>query len=297
MKGKNMARFREAVAIAAALVCATATYETSRGENAAINWPTRPIRAIVPVGAGSATDIVPRAVFEQLSAELGQPIVVENRVGAGGTLGIGAVARANPDGYMIMVSSSAHAIAPWIIPNVPYDAAKDFAGALMIGQNANVIIVLPSRGWKTVQDFVAAAKARPGSINYGSAGVGSATHLSAEKFRLGAGFTAAHIPYKGGAEALADVLGGRIDFYFCPISTALPLIRDGRVAALAVSTPKRAAALPEVPTTIEAGYPNSDTTIWYGVFMPSRTCREILRRWHPSARDDGDAGQAQDSRR
>jgi len=179
-------------------------------------WPTKPLHAFIPFGAGSATDVVPRAVFEPLSAELGQPIVVENRGGAGGTLGVGAVVRAEPDGYTILANSSAHAIAPWIVPNVPYDTARDLASALMIGQNANVLIVLPSRGWKTVQDLVASAKAKPGAINYGSAGIGTATHMSAEKFRLSAGFEAVHIPYKGGAEALADVLGGPHRFLFLP---------------------------------------------------------------------------------
>jgi tripartite-type tricarboxylate transporter receptor subunit TctC len=190
------------------------------------------------------------------------------------------VVRAEADGHTILANSSAHAIAPWIIPNIPYDTGKDLAGALMIGQNANVLIVLPSRGWKTVQDMVATAKAKPGSINYGSAGVGTATHISAEKFRLSAGFEATHIPYKGGAEALADVLGGRIDFYFCPISTALPLIQDGRVLALAVSTPTRASDLPMVPTTLDAGYANSDTVIWYAVFMPAKTPRDIVEKFH-----------------
>jgi tripartite-type tricarboxylate transporter receptor subunit TctC len=212
--------------------------------------------------------------------ELGQPIVIENRGGAGGTLGVGAVVRAEPDGYTILANSSAHAIAPWIVPNLPYDTAKDLAGVLMIGQNANVLIVSPTKGWHTVQDLVAFAKAKRGTINYGSAGVGTATQMSAERFRLSAGIEAVHIPYKGGAEALTDVLGGRIDFYFCPISTALPFIRDGRVLALAVSTPARASDLPNVPTTLEAGYPDSDTTIWYGVFMPAKTPRAIIEKFH-----------------
>jgi tripartite-type tricarboxylate transporter receptor subunit TctC len=243
-------------------------------------WPTKPIKAYIPFGAGSATDVVPRAVFDGLAAALGQPIVIENRGGAGGTLGVGAVARAEPDGYTILANSSAHAIAPWIVPNIPYDTAKDLAGALMIGQNANVLIVSPAKGWKTVQDFVAYAKAHPGTVNYGSAGVGTATHLSAERFRLSAGFEAVHIPYKGGAEALTDVLGGRVDFYFCPISTALPFIREGRVRALVVSTPTRMPDIPDVPTSLEAGYRDSDTTIWYAVFMPARTPRAIVERFH-----------------
>lgn len=263
-----------AVTIVAAGIAATTN------EIQAQTWPTKPLRAFIPFAAGSATDLVPRAVFEVLAGELGQPIVVENRGGAGGTIAGNAVVRAEPDGHTILATSSALAIAPWIVPNMPYDTARDLAGALMIGQNANVLIVSPSRGWKTAKDLVAAAKARPGSINYSSAGVGTSTHLTAEKFRLSAGFEAVHIPYKGGAEALADVLGGRVDFYFCPISTALPFIADGRVVALAVSTATRAHDLPNVPTTIEAGYANSDMTVWYAVLMPVKTPRAVIDRFH-----------------
>jgi tripartite-type tricarboxylate transporter receptor subunit TctC len=243
-------------------------------------WPARPIKAYIPFGAGSATDIVPRAVFEPLAAELGQPITVENRGGAGGALGIGEVVRAGADGYTILANSSAHTIAPWIVPDFPYDVARDLSGALMIGQNANVMIVLAGRGWKTVDDFLSAAKAKPGSINYGSAGLGTATHISAERFRLAAGIQATHVPYKGGAEALTDLLGGRIDFYFCPISTALPLIRDGRVLPLLVSTPTRASDLPDVPTPAEAGLANADTIVWYASFMPAKTPRDIVQKFH-----------------
>jgi tripartite-type tricarboxylate transporter receptor subunit TctC len=247
------------------------------------SWPSKPIRAFIPFAAGSATDIVPRAVFEPLGAELGQSIIVENRGGAGGTLGIGAVVRANPDGYTILANSSAHTIAPWIVPSFPFDLAKDLSSALMIGQNANILIVSPSKGWRTVQDLVASAKAKPGSINYGSAGVGTATHIAAEKFRVAAGFEAVHVAYKGGAEALADIVAGRIDFYYCPISTALPFIEDKRVLALVASTATRAPELPDVPTSLDAGYPNSDLTIWYGVFMPSQTARAIVDKFHSAA--------------
>ena len=161
-------------------------------------WPDRTIRAFIPFGAGSATDVIPRTVFDALSKELGQPITVENKGGAGGTLGVGEVVRAKPDGYTILANSSAHAIAPFIVPNFPYDVAKDLSGVLMIGQNANVMLVLPSRGWKTVQDFVASAKAKPGAMNFGSAGVGSATHICGERLRLATGIEATHVPYKGG---------------------------------------------------------------------------------------------------
>ena len=196
---------------------------------AAQSWPTKPIRAFIPFGAGSATDIVPRALFDGLSKELGQQIVVENRGGAGGTLGIGEVVRAAPDGYTILANSSAQTIAPWIVPNFPFDVTKDLSGVFMIGDSATVMIVPPSRGWKTIKDFIAAAKAKPGTINYGSAGLGTATHIAGERFRVAADIQATHIPYKGGAEALADIMGGRVDYYFCPISTALPMVRDGRV--------------------------------------------------------------------
>jgi tripartite-type tricarboxylate transporter receptor subunit TctC len=260
-----------------ALAAVVATAATAQ------SWPEKSIRAFIPFGAGSATDVVPRALFDQLSTELGQQIVVENKGGAGGTIGIGEVVRAAPDGYTILANSSAQTIAPFVVPNFPFDVAKDLSGVVMIGQNANVMIVLPSKGWKTVQDFVVAAKAKPGTINYGSAGVGTATHIAAERFRVAAGIEATHVPYKGGTEALTDVLGGRIDFYFCPISTALPLIRDGRVQALLVSTPTRAADLPDVPTPGEAGFKGAETIIWYAVFMPTKTPRDIVEKFHAAA--------------
>jgi tripartite-type tricarboxylate transporter receptor subunit TctC len=243
-------------------------------------WPAKPIKAYIPFSAGSATDIIPRAIFEQLATELGQPIVVENRGGAGGTIGVGAVVKADPDGYTILTNSSAHTVAPAIIPNLPYDTAGDLSGVVMLGKNANVLVVSPAKGWKTAQEMIAAAKARPGTFNYGSAGVGTATHVSAERLRHSAGFEATHVPYKGGPEALADIFGGRIDYYYCPISTAIPLIRDGRILALAVSTPTRASALPDVPTSLELGYGNSDYTVWYGVFMPAKTPRDIVEKFH-----------------
>ncbi len=246
-------------------------------------WPDRTIRAFIPFGAGSATDVIPRTVFDALSKELGQPITVENKGGAGGTLGVGEVVRAKPDGYTILANSSAHAIAPFIVPNFPYDVAKDLSGVLMIGQNANVMLVLPSRGWKTMQDFVAAAKAKPGAMNFGSAGVGSATHICGERLRLATGIEATHVPYKGGAEALADLLGGRIDFMFAPISTALPLIRDGRAVPLMVSTPTRASDLPDVPTPLDLGFVNAETIVWYAVFMPAKTPRDIVEKFYAAA--------------
>ena len=217
------------------------------------NWPSRLIKATIPFGAGSATDVVPRLVFDRLAAELGQPIVIENRAGAGGTLGTAVVAKAEPDGYGILAHSSALTIAPAIFPNLTFDATKDLASVLMIGSSANVMIVPVSRPWKTVQDFIADAKAKLGSISFGSVGIGSAVHISAEKFRLAAGIEATHVPYRGGSEVITDILGARIDFYFCPLATALPLIREGQVRALLVSTSGRVADLPDVPTPQQAG--------------------------------------------
>jgi tripartite-type tricarboxylate transporter receptor subunit TctC len=244
------------------------------------NWPSRLIKATIPFGAGSAADVVPRVVFDRLSAELGQAIVVENRPGAGGTLGTALVAKAEPDGYNILAQSSAFAISPAIYPKLTFDVTKDFASVLMIGVSANVMIVPVTRPWKTLQDFIADAKAKPGSIAFGSVGVGSATHISAEKFRLAAGIETTHVPYRGGAEVIADILGGRIDFYFCPLATALPLIREGRVRALVVSTEKRAADLPDLPTPAEAGLKNAESVFWLGVFMPSKTPRDVVEKFH-----------------
>jgi tripartite-type tricarboxylate transporter receptor subunit TctC len=243
-------------------------------------WPSRLIKATIPFGAGSAADVVPRVVFDRLAAELGQSIVVENRPGAGGTIGTATVVKADPDGYNILSQSSALAISPAIYPNLPFDITKDLSSALMIGVSANVMITPVSRPWKTAQDFLAQAKARPGSIVFGSVGIGSATHISAEKFRLAAGIETTHVPYRGGAEVIADILGGRIDFYFCPLATALPLIKEGRVRALVVSTPKRAADLPDVPTPGEVGLKNAESVFWLGVFMPAKTPRDVIEKFH-----------------
>ncbi|HEY0219712.1 MAG TPA: tripartite tricarboxylate transporter substrate-binding protein [Afipia sp.] len=214
--------------------------------------------------------------FERLSAELGQPIVIENRPGAGGTIGTAVVAHADPDGYSILANSSAITIAPAIFPDLTYDATKDLSSALMIGYSANVMITSPTKPWKTIQDFIAAAKAKDANITFGSVGIGSAVHISAEKFRLAAGINATHVPYRGGGEVITDILGGRIDFYFCPLATALPLIRDGQVRALLVSTPKRITDLPDVPSPPEAGLQDADSAIWFGVFVPSKTSKDIL---------------------
>ena len=241
-------------------------------------WPSKTIRAVVPFTAGSTIDIVGRIVLDPLSAQLGQPIVVENRGGAGGTIGTAAVAKSDPDGYTLLVHAAAHSAAPAAYSNLTYDTAKDFSAVIAFGTVPNVTVVSASSGIKTLPELVAKAKA--GSISYASAGVGSATHWAAERLRGSAGFNGVHVPFRGGPEALTEVIAGRVDFFTCGVSSAIGFIRDGKLVPLAVSTPKRTPALPDVPTTIESGYPNSDYNYWMGMFVPSKTPRDVVDRLH-----------------
>jgi tripartite-type tricarboxylate transporter receptor subunit TctC len=246
-------------------------------------WPAKPVRVIVPVTAGSAIDITARTLADQLSVQLGQPFVVENRTGAGGTVGAASVAKADPDGYTILVHSTAHTISPSTFPNLPYDAGRDFANVMPIARVPLVLVVSPAR-YKTLAELVAEAKAKPGTINYASVGAGAAAHLTSERLRLSAGFEAQQIPFRGAPEAITEVLAERVDFFFTPTLPALPLLRDGKLRALAVSSPKRAAALPDVPTTVEAGFPDSDFDFWIGMFVPVKTPREIVDKLYDESR-------------
>jgi tripartite-type tricarboxylate transporter receptor subunit TctC len=246
-------------------------------------WPSKPIKFIVPFTAGSGTDVIARMVGESMSRSMGQPIVIENKPGAGGTIGAAQVAKGEADGYTILVHSSAHAVNPAIYPALSYDTLKDLTGITPLAALPNVMVVPPQRGWKTVADAVAAAKEKPGALNYASAGLGSATHLNAEKFRLSAGIDAVHVPFKGTPEAISEIIGGRIDWYFSPLSPVIGLIREGKIQALAVSTPRRTAALPNVPTTVEAGVAGSDYIFWVGMIASSSTPPAILKRLHEEA--------------
>ena len=244
----------------------------------AATWPTKPIRIVVPYAPGSATDLVPRTVFEQVGRQIGQSFVVENRPGGGTTIGSAQVKQAEPDGHTILVHSNAIVTVPAVQLNVPYDPVRDFSGLTPLGNVPLVLVVAPSKGMKTVKELIDVAKARPGQINYGAAGIGTAPHLAMERFRLAAGFEGQLIPFKGAPEALTEVMTGRVDMYFCPITPALPLIRDGKVLALAVSSSQRAMALPDVPTTIEAGVPESDMDFWVGAFVPKQTPRDVVAK-------------------
>ncbi len=266
---------RSLLIVALSLVHAVAQAQT---------WPARPLRAIVPVGPGSSTDIVHRLVLEQLAADLGQPIVVENRTGAGGTIGTAAVAKAEPDGYTLLANGAAHTISPALYKSLPYDPARDFVPVVPVGSSPSVLVVSPAKGYKTARDLVAAAKARPGALNFSSVGIGTATHLSAERFVSSAGIEVVHVPFKGGAEAMLEALTGRVDFFFGPVALVLPHIREGKLLALAVNTGKRSETLPRVPTLAEAGYADAEYPIWFGLFAPAKTPRAIVEKLNQETR-------------
>jgi tripartite-type tricarboxylate transporter receptor subunit TctC len=243
-------------------------------------WPNKPVRVIVPLTAGAATDIMARTVFDQVSAQLGQPVIVENRPGAGNTIGMAAVAKAEPDGYTILANSSTHTVSPATRSSLPFDALADLSAIIPLGNMPVVMVFNPKKGYKTLADFVAAAKAKPGSVNYASAGAGNSSHLNGERFIKAAGIEAVHVPQRGAPEALTEVIAGRVDFYFAPLINALPFLKDGQLVALAVSGSQRASALADVPTTVEAGYPNSEYNFWAGVFAPSKVPADIRARLH-----------------
>ncbi len=239
-------------------------------------FPNKPVKIIVPFTAGSATDILGRTIAQKLTETWGQPVVVENRPGAGGTIGAGVVAHSPADGYTLLVHSAAQAVNPAIYPTLPYDTVKDFVEVATIGGQPNVLVVAPAAGYKSVADLIADAKKRPGALNFGSAGTGSGTHINGEKFKLAAGIDVVHIPYKGTPEAITDTMTGRVTYFFSPISAALPNIKEGKLVALGVSTAKRSSALPNVPTIAESGLPGFDYNLWIGMYAPAGTPPEIV---------------------
>jgi tripartite-type tricarboxylate transporter receptor subunit TctC len=271
---------RRSLQLAGAALAAPALCLTARADT----WPSKPIKAIVTLSAGSTIDIVARMTLDPLARLIGQTIIVENRPGAGGTLAGAAVARSDPDGYTVLINSSMHSATPVVYPKLAYDVARDLSAVASLGSSPNVIVVPPSAGFKTLQDFVAAAKTKPGGVTFGTAGVGSATHVSTERFRHAAGFAGVHVPFRGMPEALVEVMTGRVDFSCSSIASALAFIRDGSLVALAVTTPKRSSVLPDVPTTTELGYANSDYTFWTGMFVPAKTPRDIVEKMNAETR-------------
>ena len=243
-------------------------------------WPTKPIRAVVSFPPGSGTDTIARPVLNQMSKQLGQPIIIDNRPGAGGTIGMAAVAHAEPDGYTILIHSNSFTVVPATYTKLTFDPVNDFVGVMPVASLPMTLVVAPSKGYRNLNDLITKAKSKPGAVDYASAGAGGATHLGAERFRLAAGFEGVHVPYKGSAEALTDVMTGRVDYYFSPVGLALQQINAGKLAPLAVSSSKRSAALPDVPTTLEAGLPNSEYNVWVGMMVPAKTPRAVVERLH-----------------
>jgi tripartite-type tricarboxylate transporter receptor subunit TctC len=230
------------------------------------NYPTKPVRLFIAFTPGSSTDIIGRAVAAKLSEIWGQPVIAENRAGAGGSIGSAAMLREPPDGYTLLANSSAHVANPSIYASLPYDTVKDFANIAPLAGGPNVLIAGTGVGWKSFADFIAAAKAKPGSLNFSSAGIGSGTHFNLEKLKMMAGIDVAHVPYKGTPEAIADTIAGRVCCYFAPINAALPHVGGGKAVALAVTSAQRSPLLPNVPTIAESGVPGFDYTLWVGLW-------------------------------
>ncbi|MEJ7928898.1 tripartite tricarboxylate transporter substrate binding protein [Ramlibacter sp. AN1015] len=273
-----MPQNRRAISVALALAAFTALAPLAA--QAQGSYPSKPIKVIVPFAAGSTTDIIARAISDKMSQSMGQPVVVENRGGASGTVGQAVVAQAAPDGTTIMIHSSSHTVSPSTFAKLPFDTLADFAAVTPISSTPNVLVISPSKNIKTLQELLSAARAKPGSMNFASAGQGSATHLNAEKFKLAAKIEATNIPFKGSAEAVNEVMAGRVDYYFSPIAPVIGQIRAGQLVPLAVGSPRRASALPDVPTTAEAGVPGSEFNFWIGMFVPGKTPKEIVNRLH-----------------
>jgi len=242
------------------------------------DYPSRPIRVISPFPAGSASDTVARVVLDQVSQIIGQPLVVEARPGAGGIVGFADVAKADPDGYTVVTSSTSMGTGQVLHSKLPYDPAKDFASVVMLGLQPNVLVASKESGFKTVADLVAAAKAKPGTLTFASAGIGSSSHMAGERLRLAAKIDVRHVPFKD--NGLSEVMAGRIDYYFIPLAAAASALGSGKLTVLAVSSLKRSPLLPDVPSIAEAGYPNAEFKFWVGLSVPAQTPRPVIDKLH-----------------
>jgi len=241
-------------------------------------YPNRPIRVISPYPAGSASDTVTRVVMEQVSQLIGQPVVIEMKPGAGGSIGFSSVARSDADGYTVATSSSSMATESVLHRTLPYDPVKDFVHVVLLGTSPNILVASAKSGFKTVADLVAAAKAKPGTITFASAGIGSSSHMAGERFRLAAKIDVRHIPFKEGG--LVQVMGGNIDFYFIPLAAAASALNNDKLVVLAVSSPKRVPVIANVPTVVELGYPDAVFRFWNGLSAPAKTPRDVVKKLH-----------------
>jgi len=257
----------------------------------AADYPTKPVRFIVAFPPGSATDIVGRLYTQKWTEMWGHQVIADNRPGAGGSIAAAIAAKATPDGYTLLMHSSGHTVNPSLYAKLPFDTLKDFVDIGPLAQQPNLMVTNPSTPYNTVQDVLKTAMAKPGALNFASAGVGSGTHLNLEKLKLMAKVNMNHVPYKGSAEALADVLGNRVDFYFAPVSTTLAHVQGNRVRAIAVSTIKRSSILPNIPTIAESGVPGFDFSLWFGVWAPTGVPQPIINKISQSIKAAGnDAG-------
>jgi tripartite-type tricarboxylate transporter receptor subunit TctC len=248
------------------------------------SYPTKPVQVVLAFTPGSAVDIVGRIVTARLSEMWGQPVVNDNRAGAGGSIGSAAVARAAPDGYTLLVTSNAHTVNPAIMAKLPYDTLKDFTDIAPFTEQPNVMVVNADASYKTLGDLVAAAKAKPGAINIGHAGIGSGTHLSTEKFIAGAGIKVVEVPFKGTPEVIAAILSHNVDGYWAPISAGLSQIKSGKLRPLAVTTAKRSSVLPEVPTIGEAGVKGAESALWVAMWGPAGMSSELVHKINADVR-------------
>ena len=269
------------IALASAVITTSAIAET--GED---GWPERPLRLVVPFPAGSSTDIIARIVAQKLSHRLSRQIVIENRAGASGNIGADAVAKATPDGYTIgIATASTHAVAASLSPNLPYDPIRDFAPVAMIGSQPYVLVLHPALPAHNLAELIALAKAKPGTLNYGSAGVASLAHLATELFASMAGVNIVHVPYKSSSQSITDMITGRLDMQFATIAPSLPNIRAGQLRALVTSGKTRVAALPELPTVAEAGIAGYEAALWVSFVVPSATPPRIIARLNREVND------------
>lgn len=274
----NRSRVRLLGAAAAMALGATITMTPALAADAT-NWPTQPVKLIVPFAPGGTSDVLAREIAARLQVALKQTVVVDNKAGAGGVLGADSVAKAAPDGYTVLLGTIAtHAINPALMPKMPYKADRDFAPVILLGKISNVLLIGPGAQARTVKDIVAAAKAKPGDITFASAGQGTSQHLSGEVFRLMTGADLTHVPYKGSAPAIQDVMGGQVPMSFETVTVALPQIKAGKVKAVAVTSAKRSAQLPDVPTLAESGVPGFDVSSWQALYLPAGTPPAIVAK-------------------
>ena len=271
-----MSRTRKAVAIkqlsvaCLALACGSVCAQD--------NFPNKPIRMLVPFSAGSATDFFARAIGQKMAESWTQQVVVDNRPSAGGVIASELLLNATPDGHTLMMVSIGHAVNASLYSKLPYDTVRDFAGVTLVADVPNVLVATPALGFKSVRDLIDAAKAKPGQLNYGSAGVGSGTHMNGEQFKLAANINVVHVPFKGTPEALTNTISGSVQYFFAPITAAVPLVKSGKVTGLGVTTRARSPVLPDLPTIADSGLPGFDFNLWTGLVGPAKMPKDIKEK-------------------